>query len=337
MIAVKENTPDMTRAMESGAARDLKVYSDNYDIKFFGKLSAARPKELLGSKPQTCRFCDKSEPIVTFKEKAHTIPRFLGNKRLLSLYECDSCNERFSAFDADLAKMVMGELSVGLVKGYNGVRTLTSKGQNSRIESIGGQQTIKYFVGEPFMSQDAENRSATIRYQTEPYRLLGAYKCLAKIAFSLLPDDQLINFSELKQWLLEKDVDKNKVYQDGYHSCFHSSVPGFRPYQQPGVILLTRKTDIPMPYCVLVIAFGNISLQIFPPCPKKDHGFVGKSMAITKFPLTYDLQPWLINGTIETTVIDLSAADSVRQERQIFIEYGEAEKHPSQPNKEAAA
>ncbi|WP_298264459.1 HNH endonuclease [Acidocella sp.] len=317
-----QQPPDLDRAMESGTANALKIYSDNYDIKFYGKLSNSRPKEFLGSARRICRYCDQSEPTVTFEKEAHAIPMALGNRRLFSLDECTSCNEHFSLIDDDLAKMVMGELVMGQVRGYGGLRKLTSPGQRSRIDSVKGEQIIKFFVGENFVAHDEDRRQMTIRYQTQPYHPLGAYKCLAKIAYSLLPEHQLIHFSQLKKWLTSEDTTTNKIYADDFHLCHYTFVPGFRPYQQLSAILLTRKTDISMPYCSLVIAFGNISLQIFPPCPAKDAGLVGKAVDFTKFPLTYDLQPWLVNDDIKTFAVDLSSSQLIREEREILMKYG---------------
>ena len=67
----------------------------NYDISFYGK----ERKSFQVSKSTSvnvCRFCGGEEgqlnsfgSKVTFKKKAHLISEALGNKRLISLDECD--------------------------------------------------------------------------------------------------------------------------------------------------------------------------------------------------------------------------------------------------------
>jgi HNH endonuclease len=72
---------------------------------------------MLGSKPHTCRFCDRKKPEVTFKKKAHAVPELIGNKTLLTFYECDDCNDRFSSFEDDFAKMTLGDRSISQARG----------------------------------------------------------------------------------------------------------------------------------------------------------------------------------------------------------------------------
>lgn len=44
---------------------------------------------------RVCRYCNKSKPEVSFKKVAHSISKALGNKKIITNDECDTCNEKF--------------------------------------------------------------------------------------------------------------------------------------------------------------------------------------------------------------------------------------------------
>ncbi len=46
----------------------------------------------LGADLKVCRFCGKAFPNVKFRTDAHVIPQSIGNRYLLSHFECDTCN-----------------------------------------------------------------------------------------------------------------------------------------------------------------------------------------------------------------------------------------------------
>src|SRR5690606_25855021 len=63
----------------------------------------------------TCRFCGESDRTL-FRNTAHTVPRALGNSRLVSLDECDNCNTTFGRYEDHLVRFFGPYLSlVGLV------------------------------------------------------------------------------------------------------------------------------------------------------------------------------------------------------------------------------
>ena len=43
-----------------------------------------------------CRFCKETKTKINFKTDAHVVSEALGNKYLLSKYECDQCNKKFA-------------------------------------------------------------------------------------------------------------------------------------------------------------------------------------------------------------------------------------------------
>ncbi len=104
----------------------------------------------------------------------------------------------------------------------------------------------------------------------------------------------------------------DQVYGNGCHVCCRSFVPAFRAFPQPLVILFQRKGQIDAPYMSMFVAFGNISYQIFLPCPAKDEHLRGKNISLMTYPHIYQLQPWRATGPISYEQIDLSASERTK-------------------------
>jgi hypothetical protein len=242
----------------------IKFYDAHYETLYFTALGEAQKPLVLGSKPFVCRFCDGTEPAKSFKKTAHAVSELLGNKYIRTLYECDDCNERFSKFEDDLGKATLQIRNVGAVAGKKGVPTLVTRSGKSRIEFKGGKMQFSQQVGDDDLLVDTINGVISFTYLQQPHRPLGAYKALCKAAFSMLPPEELVNFGELKQWLLQPDLNTYRVYGEGVHICLTSFIPRFRAFPQPVLAILRRKIDAAVPYLSIFIAFGNVSYQIFP-------------------------------------------------------------------------
>jgi hypothetical protein len=292
-------------------------YAHNYTNLIFAGLGAGNKQIVLGSKPFECRFCGGKPPQRTFAKRAHAVSELLGNKIMTSLYECDTCNERFSKFEDDLGKMTRPFRSIGGVIGKRGVPELepVSRGatQKPKMTVKGGTVHFSHEVGDIGLVDDEKAKTLTLTYIQKPYRPLGVYKALCKSAFTLLPDDELANFKELRQWLLQSDLTTDQVYVSGSHVSYSTFVPAFQPFKQPIVCLLKRNDLIAAPYMSFFIATGNVSYQIFLPCPAKDGHLRGKTISTDAFPHFFQLQPWLIPAPTQTAQADLSSPDRTQE------------------------
>ena len=54
------------------------------------------------------------QPRASFGKAAYAIPEVIGNKILYLNYECDECNDRFSAFEDDFSKFSTNSVSITL-------------------------------------------------------------------------------------------------------------------------------------------------------------------------------------------------------------------------------
>jgi hypothetical protein len=303
--------PNQGTPVETEALKALRFYAEHYDTLFFRGVGGANKQIVLGAKPYKCRFCGGERPARTFKKRAHAVSELLGNKAVKSLYECDACNDRFAAFEDDLGKMTLPYRHAGAVFGKNGVPTIVSANGKARMEFKDGKMHIGHRAGDDSFVVDEANHTITFSYMDQPYRALGAYKALCKSGFALLPPDELAHFPELREWLLHEDVVTRQVYSSGHHLCLQSFVPAFRPFPQAVVALLRRKETIAAPYMTLFIAFGNISYQIFLPCPRKDCHLTGREIQLVRYPHLYQLQPWRAQADIIYGHRDLSSPDRI--------------------------
>jgi hypothetical protein len=302
---------------ETNALAALTFYAHNYTTLMFAGLGAANKQIILGHKPFECRFCGGTPPPHTFEKRAHAVSELLGNKVMTSLYECDACNERFSKFEDDLGKMSRPGRAIGGVIGKRGVPELepvtSGTTRKPKMTVKDGRINFSHDAGDIGLVEDEAAKTLTLTYVQKPYRPLGVYKALCKSAFTLLPDDELCNFQELKQWLLRGDLTTDRVYAMGSHICYSTFVPAFQPFKQPIVCLLKRNELIDAPYMSFFVATGNVSYQIFLPCPAKDEHLRGKTVTFDAFPHYFQLQPWLIPAPTQAGQADLSSPERTQE------------------------
>jgi hypothetical protein len=90
-----------------------------------------KPK-LKKRKDRVCRFCNKKEPEVSFKKEAHMVPELMGNRNLVSDYECDKCNDLFSIYEDALAKFLGIARTLSSSKGKEGIPTFKNPDKKIR-------------------------------------------------------------------------------------------------------------------------------------------------------------------------------------------------------------
>lgn len=272
-------------------------YSRHYEVVFTRVLPSGGTKETLGTKPSPCRFCGRSRPEVKFSKVAHAVPEFVGNGVLLTNYECDECNERFSAFEDDLAKMTLLYLMAGQVRGKRGVPSVKTPQKLSRVDMEAHGLKFSHFEEDPIVVNDDAAKTMTLTVKSQPYRPLGAYKALVKMALTVMDQADLARVPEALRWLLEADLETQRI-DDGVQSlCLRTFTPGPGPYKGLVVLLLRRKPDWQDgPGYIFVIAFGNLSFQIVVPSPAMDAGFQGKTITLLPVPLFPFLVPDRVKG-----------------------------------------
>lgn len=220
----------------------------------------------IGSKGK-CRFCGKSNPDL-FRTIAHTFPQSLGNKWVISLDECDACNQLFSAYDDSLATAVSAISTLGGVRGKeNKIRQTGRTAGNEilrRSEQSGKPNISMIAKGYDFreiINVDPESNVLLLKAPLPPVRFRPrfAYKALAKMGVALLPDSELGHYRKLRKWLLDKEDVESFTYLEvglSFSSLGHS------PDLVAGTLLRRMDPKAPIPHIIFLFSAGSVCFQL---------------------------------------------------------------------------
>jgi hypothetical protein len=319
-VAFAGNLPDKYR-------QHFKLFSEQYfllnSLVDFPELD----NQLLDAENRVCRFCKKSFPSVRFNSIAHKIPESLGNKALLSDFECDRCNKYFATLESDLCYFLGISRTILAIKGKSGVPEYTSPGKVLTVKKEKtefGKATVITVNNEDFgrsITWDAENRSIRLTAKLHSFRPLNVYKVLLKIALSSLPEDRVDAYTQAFKLLL------SKKFQGKENNSFFSTVRYFVPgIQFPSpMVLLFEKKNPSFQGCthIACIYFMHHVFQIWLPAHANDLW-----MYDGKTKMDFMVAPPFIDKAIveefgypEKTRMDLSSKELRTDEPQI-MEFG---------------
>jgi hypothetical protein len=174
--------------------------------------SIGNQRVLIGKRGR-CRFCGTDDRR-KFKKTAHTFPEALGNKWVFSLDECGDCNHRFGIYESELVSSVGPFLTLGGVKGKGNQVRQTGRSAGPAYlrhtrdsDGLRGISTYVHTGTAPLPPLGIDPRTGEMVWDVpvanEWFRPRRAYKALSKIAYSLLPDEELPNYEQLRAWLLD--------------------------------------------------------------------------------------------------------------------------------------
>lgn len=311
-------------------------YAKHYDIAFKRLLASGGRKETLGAKPCPCRFCGRSAPEVKFGNIAHAVPEFAGNGVLVTTYECDECNDRFSAFEDDLGKMTLLYRVVGQVIGKGGVPSIKSPQKLSRIDMEPFGLRISDFEADPIVEIDQVAKSLTLKVRSQPYRTLGAYKALVKMALSVMDEADLASVPEALRWLRANDVVTDRIDDGVKHACIRTFAPGPRPFPGLAVLLLRRKSSFQNgPGLIFVMAYGNLSFQIVVPSPALDRGLIGRTVNLLTVPVYPFMEPNNVKGKIKSWTEHFDDPSPIKEEQTATLSFHAMETGTNDPTAKA--
>lgn len=223
-----------------------------------------------------CRFCGtKDQSAFGRRTNAHTFPEALGNKFLFSLDECRSCNGKFSVYEDALCKAIGPFLTLGGVKGKQGVRQTgrSDSGSTIKHQYIDGHRHISlrsHLSAENIVRKNPRTGDIWFRIPIHGDRFvpLYAYKALVKIAISLLPENELHKFRQSIQNLQSKDM---MPLIGSLNVGFSYNYVGNAPPTLAGVLLQRTQKDEQIPYVVAILLAGSVCFQIWLRSDDKDN------------------------------------------------------------------
>ena len=249
-------------------------------------------KIALGDKSsRKCRFCDKGEKETTFKNEAHAIPEFIGNKTLVALYECDICNAKFSKLlESQMANCFNLWHTVSQVKGKKGVPSFKTNQKKSRIDVKELNVEIINNESDQLANYDNNKKTLTLKAKKATYIPIAVYKCLVKMALTIMPSDELKNFRTTIAWINENEHINSP---QNLKSLFilRTLVYGVNPFPFVSCMLLRRKSDAldNVPFMLFIVTYGNFAFQIHLPLCIEDIKLINSEVKMIYIPTYIDI------------------------------------------------
>jgi len=303
-----------------GLINEFDIFFNNYDIEELIVCPSEKITDLKPKEERICRFCGLNYSQTTFKKEAHIISAHLGNKYLVSDFECDKCNKFFGDnYEDDLAAFLgMSRTILGVKNRYNKIPTFKSPGKMlvaRREEFYGIKEGIKVSREEStkgIFNIDAKFGKTEITYQKHPYTPIKVYKALLKIALSIIPEQYVADYRHAFEYLFkinDKPSDLAKV--------LHCELPYNHKVENP-VCLLFKKLDSTKRTITHVFALYLQNYVFEFPIPfsevdKNNDLYNGKPYSIPLCPPILFSEPES-EATFFRTIIDLSSNESVRGE-----------------------
>lgn len=289
-------------------AEELSFLKKNYDVAV--KYDFTTPTKVGKSAEHTCRFCGLTRPDVSFSKKAHALPEFLGNKAIISYDECDSCNSYFSgSLESDFANMTLLSRALTNTKGKNGsVVFETGKGR-SRVEGRGSSIQVQDIQSNRITKISEQADAVLFECQTGSFTPIAVFKCLAKMAISVIPTECLPLFKSTASWVRNPDHTANPLNTHNL-ACYFTAVPGDVSHFPGSVMLLRRRKKFaPLPFMLFQVAFRNQAFQIAVPLSGVDI-HLGEQVEIPPIPHWRTFSATF--GPPVRTILSLSRTDKVR-------------------------
>lgn len=228
-------------------------------------------------KERVCRFCKRTHPEVTFRKKAHIIPELMGRSKLVSDYECDTCNQLFSNYETDLSYFIGATRSLSARKAKEGVPTYKSVDKKLVIRTEKDEDTGANRL--KIESDDFDNRilidevgkKVTIIADRPSFNPLRVYKSLAKILLTLLAQEEFDQYVRIR--LALQDLNEEQHLLTGCPLCRVMVYVNPGPEFPSPLAFVMQKKDAKdkVPTHGLVLYFANYIYQIFLPFGHDDH------------------------------------------------------------------
>lgn len=210
---------------------------------------------------RVCRFCQKGIPDVSFASKAHAISEALGNKTIVLLEECDSCNSHFSkTIEPDLVECLSLFRTVYDIKGKGGSKAFT--GHNFKLKK---EEELTLSVYNEDDRPEEFKLPYIVKLEVEAVTLQNIYKCFCKFFLSVIDSEYLQDFDKTIEWI-NGTREINKLPKIAEMISYHAFTT------QPKIITYIRKSnDDQVPFAVGEFQFTCKIFVFIVPLARKDN------------------------------------------------------------------
>ncbi len=304
----------------------LEFYVNSYDL-IGGGLYGVGPQKKIGDPTnRLCRFCEKGKDVTTFRNVAHAIPECLGNKQLILLDECDTCNKFFSeTLEDHLDKFTKPFRTIAQIKGKRSVPSYKSRDKKSRVDF---DRVLKMTaqIDSHFIQDNDTNNQFVINMDMEPYVPAAVYKALVKIALSIIEDrNELPAFKHTIEWIRDPDHSRMMIKPLTMLVTF---IPGPNPNVATTTMLFRKKEGTKVPHSLFLLAFGNFIYQIIVPSHFDARSGETLTCSLPFFPSPFDID-WPY-GQSRYGITDLSNHQRVLRSVPLSMHYDQKIEIPVQ-------
>ncbi|AZA53767.1 hypothetical protein [Chryseobacterium sp. G0201] len=252
-----------------GNIEHLKAFDNDYQLKgMYTPPIDNQRRPLKKISDRTCRFCGKKSTETTFKGKPHIISRLFGNNSGVSDYECDKCNNHFSGYESDMANFL------GLNRSVNALGTQTPptfKSYDGNIvakkNNFNGFEGIEIESSKEGVIQKKDGGIIEFNVIHNPYIPINIFKCLLKIALTVIPDYEVANYKLCFDFLMEN---KNETYFAQHAKQIHKGLSGFNVKFPYVLIFKKRNLESKLPSHWIKLYYQDSYIQFYIPYHKGD-------------------------------------------------------------------
>lgn len=233
-----------------------------------------------------CLFCGRSLSETKFSKIAHAVSETLGNKRLVSNFECDECNEAFGRLLEDsLGKYIMPFKFTSGVFGKGSSLTIkdnskdnkkcydsyrAQKDQRNDVYSQDGE-LINYIIEQSSMGVvKLNNDGFSLNLKRQAYKPNLVYAAFLKMALGIIPLNKMQGYTKqaltLGSFTNQKDdpMEVEKYFKSLPNVGLLGFCPGNNPLNGTSVFLLQKDevAECKFPKMLFEVDFNNFSICI---------------------------------------------------------------------------